>query len=324
MTIKSRSPDKVGIQAAGRALALGPPVGLVLAAVVGLASIACGSSGDSDWPEVLTLRTGTYARVVSNELTVGQSRFVFGLLNKDDEPITDAAVRVRFFNLDESKSTPVMQAEARQVHTGGTVPEYEWLYDTSVSFPTAGDWGAEFDIERPGQDSEIVRYRFPVHGEPLTFVIGDAVPRTKNLTLDDVGGNLSDRHLTTDPAPDAAMYQMTIAEALGTGKPLVAVFATPGFCVTRTCGPMLDVVKGVRPEFDDRVNFIHVEIIDLDATTTNGEVVYNSFYDEWKLPSEPWTFVVDREGRVYAKFEGVLLPDELRDVLNRLLAQDAA
>src|SRR5881296_2060913 len=124
MTMKSQSPAKASIQADGHPLASGWPVGLVLAAVLGLAFIACGSSGDSDWPDVLTVRTGTYARLVSNELTVGQSRFVFGLLNKDDEPITDAAVRVRFFNLDESKSTPVMQAEARQVHTGGTVPEY--------------------------------------------------------------------------------------------------------------------------------------------------------------------------------------------------------
>src|SRR2546422_914663 len=263
MTMRSLSPAKAGMQAPGRGLALGPLVGPVLAAVLGLALIACGSSGDSDWPDVLTVRTGTYAPLVSNELTVGESRFVFGLLDKEDQPITDAAVRVRFFNLDESKSKAVTQAEARQVHTGGTVPEYEWLYDTSVSFPTAGDWGAEFDIERPGQDSEIVRYRFPVHAEPLTFGIGDAVPRTKNLTFDDVGCNLSDRHLTTDPAPDAAMYQMTIAEALGTGRPLVAVFATHGFCVTRTCGPMLDVVKGVRPEFADRAKFIHVEITEL-------------------------------------------------------------
>src|SRR3989442_92235 len=234
MTMKSQSLAKASIQAAGRALASGPVVGLVLAAVLGLAFIACGSSDDSDWPEGLTLRTGTYARLVSNELTVGQSRFVFGLLDKSDQPITDAAVRVRFFNLDESKSKAVTQTEARQVHTGGTVPEYEWLYDTSVSFPTAGDWGAEFDIERPGQDSEIVRYRFPVHAEPLTFGIGDAVPRTKNLTFDDVGGNLSDRHLTTDPEPDPAMYQMTIAEALATGKPLVSVFPTPSCRVTPT------------------------------------------------------------------------------------------
>jgi len=322
--MKSQSPTKASIQAPGRALPSGPLVGLILAAVLGLAFIACGSSADSDWPDVLSVQTGTYARVVSNELTVGQSRFVFGLLDKDDQPITDAAVRVRFFNLDESKSKAVTEAEARQVHTGGTVPEYEWLYDTSVTFQTAGDWGAEFDIERTGQDSEVVRYRFPVQREPLTFGIGDAVPRTRNLTLNDVGGNLSDRHLTTDPEPDPAMYQMSIAEALGTGKPLVAVFATPGFCVTRTCGPMVDVVKGVRPEFADRVNFIHVEITDLDATNAKREVVYNSFDDEWKLPSEPWTFVVDREGKVFAKFEGVLLPDELRDALNQLLAQEAA
>ena len=31
----------------------------------------------------------------------------------------------------------------------------------------------------------------------------------------------------------------------------------------------------------------------------------------WNLPSEPWTFIVDGEGLVYAKFEGFATGDEL-------------
>lgn len=96
-----------------------------------------------------------------------------------------------------------------------------------------------------------------------------------------VGGDITNRHLTTDPEPDPAMYQMTVADAIAANKPLVVVLATPGFCVTRTCGPMVDVVKSVRSEFADRANFIHIEIADLDATAARGEVVYNSFYKEW-------------------------------------------
>src|SRR3989442_13363040 len=101
MTMRSLSPAKASIQAPGRALALGPLVGLVLTAVLGLAYIACGSSDDSDWPDVLTLRTGTYPRLVSNELTVGQSRLVFCLLDKGDQQIRDGAVKARFCKLGE-------------------------------------------------------------------------------------------------------------------------------------------------------------------------------------------------------------------------------
>jgi len=298
----------------------GPLVLLALLAAATLALVACGSSAESKWPDVLTLgQEDTYARVVSNELTVGQNRFVFGLLDENDDPITDADVRVKFFNLDESQSKPVTESIARQIHTAGAVPEYEWLYVAQATFPAAGQWGAEFEVKRATEDAKTVRFRFSVREESLTLDIGEPVPRTKNLTLRDVGGNLFDQHLTTDPEPEPAMYQMTIAEALDAGKPFVVVFATPGFCVTRTCGPMVDVVKNVRPEFADRVNFIHVEITDLDATNATGELVYNSFFYEWNLPSEPWTFVVDAQGRVFAKFEGVLLPDELREVLTRLV-----
>ena len=40
--------------------------------------------------------------------------------------------------------------------------------------------------------------------------------------------------------------------------------------------------------------------------------------EEWGLSTEPWVFVVDAEGRVAAKFEGVLSEEELVEVLDRL------
>lgn len=43
--------------------------------------------------------------------------------------------------------------------------------------------------------------------------------------------------LTTDYTPDPDLYQLTIAEALITGRPTVIVFATPAFCTSPTCGP---------------------------------------------------------------------------------------
>lgn len=295
---------------------------LALLPAAAVAFSACGGSSGPDWPDVVTLGTeGTYARVVSNELTVGRNRFVFGLLDENDQPITNAEVAVRFFNLDASKTNPVTEVAARQIHTEGAVLEYEWLYVSQVTFPQPGNWGAEFEITREGEDTEAVRFRFSVREESLTLDVGDPVPPTRNLTLEGAGGDLSDRRLTSDPDPDSAMYQMTVAQALEVGEPFVVVLATPGFCTTRTCGPMVDVVKSVRPEFADRVNFIHIEITDLDATNEQGELVYTSFFYEWNLPSEPWTFVVDGDGRVFAKFEGVMLPEELRRSLREVLGR---
>ena len=152
----------------------------------------------------------------------------------------------------------------------------------------------------------------------MTVNIGDPVPPSRNPTLQEVGGDLE--RLTTDPQPDPAMYALSVAESVQAGSPLVVVLATPGFCETCTCGPMVDVVKSIRPEFADQVAFIHIEIADIAATQARGRLVYNRFMDEWRLPSEPWTFVVDCQGKVFTRYEGVPLPDELREDLRRLLA----
>ena len=81
----------------------------------------------------------------------------------------------------------------------------------------------------------------------------------------------------------------------------MAVFATPKFCESRTCGPVVDVVDAVRKRFAGKgVRFIHVEIY-RGNDPQNG---LNRWGREWPLPSEPWTFAVGRDGRIKAKFEG--------------------
>ena len=39
---------------------------------------------------------------------------------------------------------------------------------------------------------------------------------------------------------------------------------------------------------------------------------YNRWMREWGLQSEPWVFLVGRDGRIKAKFEGSLSASELR------------
>lgn len=295
------------------------------AILVFLAAVAAACrSSEPKWPDVLTLESDKpYARIISNELAVDEDRFVFGLFEPTDEPITGADVSVKFYELDRSRDEPASEVAASPIYTRGAVPEYEHLYVSRFAFPSAGEWGAEFEVRRDSGEEFTVRFRFPVRDRSEFLNVGDPVPATDNLTLDDVRGDITDRRLTTDPEPDPAMYQMTVAEAIAAGKPFVVVLAMPGFCVTRTCGPMVDVVKSVRPEFAGRANFIHIEITDLDATTSQGKLVYNSFFREWNLETEPWTFVMDATGRVAARFEGVLLPDELRDVLTNVLEAGA-
>jgi hypothetical protein len=107
---------------------------------------------------------------------------------------------------------------------------------------------------------------------------------------------------------------MSVAEAVGNGRPTVIVFATPAFCVSQTCGPLLDQVKALRPDYPG-LDFVHVEIYQDLQVTSPEELTVVPATTEWGLPSEPWVFVVDASGVVSASFEGAASDAELVDAI---------
>jgi hypothetical protein len=142
--------------------------------------------------------------------------------------------------------------------------------------------------------------------------LGEAAPPSNTLTADDAQ-SLSE--ISTDTDPDPEFYEFSVAEALEEGDPFVVVFATPKFCASATCGPTLDIVKDASSGFE-QVNFLHVEpYSNLDDPDKLAPI---KAVREWGLPSEPWVFVVDADGKVAAKYEGVLSADELRETLSKL------
>ena len=151
-----------------------------------------------------------------------------------------------------------------------------------------------------------------------TPAIGAAAPPSVTKTASDAP-NLGE--ITSDPDPDPELYAATIADALRAGRPLIVAFSTPAFCQTLTCGPQLDVVKELKSRYRDSASFIHVEMFDnpneIQGDLSRARTVPAAA--EWNLPSEPWTFIVDSEGLVAAKFEGFTTRDELEDALAKVL-----
>ena len=97
-----------------------------------------------------------------------------------------------------------------------------------------------------------------------------------------------------------------LAKVLGR-KPVVLVFATPQFCQSRICGPVVDEEEQVKQRYGDRVAFIHMEIYNQNNPAKGVRPQVTAF----RLPSEPWTFVIDRHGIVRARFEGALSVAEM-------------
>ena len=122
------------------------------------------------------------------------------------------------------------------------------------------------------------------------------------------------RHIDTSDPPDPRLHQVRIADAIAQGKPQVIVFATPKFCTSRVCGPVVDVVRLLLPTYGNRVVFAHQEIWQDFATQRVSPTV-----EEWHLHSEPWIFVVDGQGIIRAKFEGLTTARDIAVALQQIL-----
>ena len=140
-----------------------------------------------------------------------------------------------------------------------------------------------------------------------------AIP-SKTPTIASTGGNL--KALTTAKPPDKELLQISVADALAAKVPFVVSFATPLYCTTRTCGPVVDVVDDVRKRYEKRgVRFIHVEIYKNNDPAQGT----NKWVQEWNLPSEPFTFLVGADGKIKERFEGTVSVGELADAVAQKL-----
>ncbi len=260
--------------------------------------------------------------MLSTDLAVGENRVAFGILRHERQGQGALSVEVQtFFLPNDASGEPHQTAQASFRAWPGA--SQVGTHVVSLDFDEPGDWGLRVSVEYPddGPDGSTAMgsARVSVEETSSTPAIGSLAPRSMNKTLESVG-SLSE--LTTDEEPEPELYRKTVAQAIDESEPLLVTFATPSFCSTATCGPQVDVVKELRDSYADRMNFIHIEVYDnpsqimeegIDAARVVPEV------EEWGLPSEPWSFVIDAEGIVRAKYEGFVNADELEIAIEGVL-----
>ena len=178
--------------------------------------------------------------------------------------------------------------------------------------PHPGQWGLHAEIVRDDGATTTAQAVIEVAETPQAPAVGGSVPASQNRTL---ATEPDIYKLTSAPEPNPVLYQMTVVEAIDSERPSVIVFATPAFCQTAVCAPVVDSVGAVQAELGDQANFIHLEIY----KEFNPSLVLADEVEEWGLSSEPWTFIVDRDGRVAARLGGPISPRELTAVLEPLL-----
>ena len=264
--------------------------------VVGLIASACGDDGttatSSPFPD------GAFAFSASSSPGVGEERLLVAVSDASGARLAapDISVTIAVW--------PEGHEELMQVEDGAftwALQNVSGLYRANFTFGQPGTWIVEVT---PAGAGPLEAFPVSVTADPPTPAIGEPAPRSVTPTAE----QFLLAEITTDPNPDPRFYELSVADAVTSGRPSVIVFATPKFCQTAVCGPTLDVVKGLAGDHPG-VNFVHVEVYTNLDDAQNLELVPAVL--EWGLPTEPWVFVVDAAGVVIGRFEGVVTAEEI-------------
>jgi len=244
----------------------------------------------------------------STDPAIGDSRFIFAVNEIGGERRGSPDEVVTFTATPLDAPGTAIEGEAGFVWV---VRDGFGLYKADIPFDTAGMWEIEFSVST-GENTE--PFLVLVNEDPATVPIGEPAPLVASATVSDTP--IED--LTTDDPVQESLYELSLDDALQNGKKTVAIFATPAFCTSAACGPMMAQAKEISSSYPE-VNWIHVEVYSgfnepgfaPDADHLVPAVV------EFGLPSEPWIFVMDENGVVAARLEGVLDDGELEGLLDR-------
>jgi hypothetical protein len=251
-------------------------------------------------------------------IACGPNRILVSFLDpKTNTPVAspDRTVHLDFYDIGADPAKSVAAADASFIWAiEGSVG----VYEANVTLPTAGTYGIEFTTQLNDAAPEKIRVTTSVRAARDVVSVGDNAPATDNPTLASVGGDVT--KISTDPHPVDAFYQTTVKDALAAKKPFVLVFATPKFCASSQCGPTLDRLKPIAAAHPS-MTFINVEPYQLQEvdgqlqpvmTDTNPpNLTPVEATTQWKLPSEPWVFVVDKDGIVQSSLMLIFSDAEL-------------
>ena len=139
--------------------------------------------------------------------------------------------------------------------------------------------------------------------------VGEKAPKVDTDTRTSVSGDLDLLDTREPKAPE--LHEESLADVLGK-EPVVLLFSTPQLCQSRVCGPVTDEMLQVKNEVGDKAVFIHQEVYE----DNNPKQGFRPSLEAFKLPTEPWLFAIDRDGKITARLEGSFGIQAFRDAVD--------
>lgn len=236
----------------------------------------------------------------------GTTRLAFGMIGPDGSAIygktavyvaqgPDARAQGPIVAPADSLITDV-RFRSKQAATQSDV--FAAVYAAKVDFEEPGEWSVlavtQQGARRVAAGTQVsvvskVRDRIPD--------VGDKAPIVETDTPTSVTGDRALLDTRIPPAP--ALHRRPFADVIGR-MPVALLFATPGVCESRVCGPVTDIALQMQAKYGARMEFIHQEVF---VDNDHGKGLRMPLR-RFRLQTEPWLFVVNREGRVTARLEG--------------------
>ena len=275
---------------------------------------ACGSKGGRDTSSPDTSAVGTASLLalfpLNDYITAGvPQRIAFGIADPGGGLTPKGPATLAFTITDPAGSRTTKQVPG---HTKGLPYTYYPINFTPSK-------GGNFTVTTKIDGSEATS-TFTVGAKGSSDVPGptDALPSMKSPTTAD--------HLGVDPIctqdPPCPLHTTSLDVALAASKPVAYLVATPKFCQTGICGPVLEVLETTAPGYAGKVTFIHQEVYQsAKAAAEKGtSAPLASQVQQLHIQSEPVLFITDASGVIRHRIDTAYAETELRAALDDVLA----
>ena len=197
------------------------------------------------------------------------------------------------------------------------------LYRARLPLGQLGRWGVEVQATIDGRPY-VGTGVLDVSADGDTPALGSLVPGGDTPTMRDAHSLM--HHNSSDPEPLTAFYTWSLDDALTQNQPTVFVLDSYAVRPNAACGGALGILHEVFIDYPG-LTVIHAEpwhmamardghMLELDPPA--GPAVLTDYAEAWGIEEPPWVFVIDRDGRLHAKFTNIIGSDELRAAITSI------
>jgi hypothetical protein len=280
---------------------------LALSASLGLGGLVAACGGSSSGSGAIDGVSGTLQvvkRFPTTGLVPGSIRLPISLADTSGLLTTDGKVK-----LPQTLTGKVIDAASGDVVVASVSAD---KHDTNMETPY---WPFIVDVQKVGvyllildaAPKSEMSFQVEERENVLSPLVGDPLPPFDTPTVDNKRGV---DPICTRSEGVCSFHDITLTEALKSGKPVVYLIGTPAYCQSGTCAPGLDGLIALAKKVGDAAVFVHADVfVDKTATTLAPAVL------EYKLAYEPLLYITDAKGVLVNRLDAIFDVTEMSSAL---------